>query len=179
METEHERFNRILPRWYSEGTLMPTDSLEYFDWVKQQNFDVWHSIIFAATDADEAVVSQWIVSQPECDLGTAVTLFRMDAGNLDYKLSDLDRHYYNQWHAIKTCETRLFENNFKTKDLIPSVLYNGLGLPSGKKQFKVPEQVKTFEGKRKAVSDYTVSGGSLMLTLGAFCKSIGEPPLEV
>lgn len=125
METEHQRFDRILPRWYSEGTLLTTDTLEYFDWVKQQSPDVWHSIVCATTDADEATVAHWIVSHPNCDMGTAVHLFRLDAGNLDYSLSELDRHYHNQWHAIKTCETRLIAGDFKTAELIPSMRYNG------------------------------------------------------
>lgn len=179
METEIQRFDRILPRWYSEGVIMETNQIEYFDWVKQQTPDVWHAIICATTDADEATVSHWIVSHPDCDQGTAVNLFRLDAGNLDYPLSELSPDYHDQWRALKTCETRLLNDDFKTRELMPELPYNGLGLPSGDRYFTIPDQIRTFKGQRKADSKYTLSGGNLMLTLDAFCEFIGEPKLNV
>ncbi len=179
MEAEHERFDRILPRWYSEGILMSTSDPEFLGWIQKQSPDVWHKIICSSTDADDSKVTKWIVSHPDCDLGTAVNLFRLDAINFDCDLAKLSPAYHDQWHAIKICEERMLSDDFKTKELAPELLYNGMGLPSGNEQFTVPEVVRTFTGTRGAISDFVLSGGQLMLSLDAFCRSIGEQPLDI
>ncbi len=158
---------------------MSTRDPEYPAWIQKQSPDVWHKIICSNTDADNAKVTMWIVSHTECDLGTAVNLFRMDAINLDRDLADLSSAYHDQWHAIKICEERMLSDDFKTRELAPELLDNGMGLPSGQEQFTVPEVVRTFTGSREAISDYILSGGQLMLSLDAFCRSIGEQPLDI
>lgn len=156
-------------RWYEEARITDSDhERELLKWLDQQTPDDWHAIISNWNYDSNNAALKWIISHPNCDMGTAIQLFLTDTDWLGYEKSELQSYYHDAFDTVHIARKRLQDERFINKDLIPQVIYSKDNLnPS------YPPIIRSYKGVRKAQSDYMSQDGTIYLTREAFAKKIG------
>lgn len=156
-------------RWYEEARITDTDhEKELLEWLNQQTPDDWHAIISNWNYDSGSAALKWIVSHPDCDMGTAIQLFLTDVDWLAYEKSDLQPYNHDAFDTIHIARKRLLDESFINKELIPQVTYSKDDLNQS-----YPSIIRSYVGSRQAQSDYMSEDGSIYLTPTAFAKNIG------
>ncbi len=185
--TEHE--NELLQRWLVEGKIEMSDQ-EFLEWLPNQSPDTWHAIVRNWNwDYGSAPLLQ-IISQPQCDLGTAFRIFFVDAQNwpdvLDYSQWQ-NASYQDAWYTCALIAKRWRENSFHNKDFWlegergPYESWtNGFRkkekalVDQGKyPSFIVPDYVYAYQGNRDCISDFTWMEGCLMHSFDSWKRQNG------
>ncbi|WP_341368311.1 DUF4274 domain-containing protein [Yoonia sp. BS5-3] len=168
-EDEHA----LLHRWLEEGKIEISDN-DFLGWLSKQAPDTWHAIVINWNWDYGSAPLLWIVSQPECDLGTAFHIFFIEASNWMTNLTweELDYPSYQEsWKTCKTIVDRWEQNDFGSAELMlrgyeQAQSYRKMeqnALEAGKQlAWVVPEYVYEYQGVRQHRSDFTWADGTLM-----------------
>jgi len=85
-----------------------------------------------------------------------------------YKREDVQSYYHDAFDAFEIARERLRNDNFKSRELFPSVTYS-----QDEAQRTQLSIIKTYKGLRIANSDFISQGGKIYLSEHAFAEKIG------
>lgn len=90
--------------WACPRAAISTEPKDFLRWIKLQTPDTWHIIVegwdYNSAERDDVV--EWILDQPNCNLGTAAQYFFTAAiGLADDDPEQLSPGYRRKWHLMK------------------------------------------------------------------------------
>lgn len=156
-------------RWYDEARITDTGEAYLLEWLGEQSPDDWHALTLNWNyDLDNAAL-KWIVSHPECDIGTAIQLFMIGMDSwFGLKREDVRPYYPDAFDATEIARERLTNEDFFNRELIPLVTYSQDEIRPA-----YPPIIKTYQGRRNANSDFMSQDGTIYLSERAFAEKIG------
>ncbi len=109
----------------SNRIVVDVDKDDLVDWLENHgvNPDFWHVLATNSDPDGMSEVYRWILSQPECDAGTAAQIFHYSAAYeaLEMKPENYASHYrHTMYSNAKLAADRWAANDFKTHRFSPS-----------------------------------------------------------
>jgi hypothetical protein len=167
--------------WPCPHAELSSEPEDFLRWIKVQTPDTWHVIVqgwdYNCDDRDDVI--EWILDQPNCDLGTAAQFFFTGAiGLADQDPEKLSSGYRRKWHLMKrvadnwqrglyVCNELKHEvepSDVKSYDeLVARLEADGRPLP-----WKVPGPEARRFGSRLPDSAYCYEPGHLRLTFAVW-----------
>lgn len=172
----------VLSKWWSDPDVVicPAGETErIIEWLGQQTPETWHQVVMTWNYDYGVEVLLWIVSQDQCDRGTAARIFLVegvghwlwdalgDAG----KASDephVCRAVLENWKRYSTAE---FIHKFDVPDRILELIEEK-GSESRFANSPLKEIID-YRGTRDAVSKYESEDGKIVVSLDHWMKSNG------
>lgn len=159
---------KFFDRWYEEARIIDSGEDHLLEWLEQQSPDDWHSIISNWNYDSNNAALKWIVSHPNCDMGTAIQLFMIGKDSWDgFKREDVELYYLDAFDTFETAHERLKDEDFTNRELIPSVRYS-----QDEIRPTYPPILRTYKGLRAADSDFISQDQTIYLSEVAFAEKI-------
>jgi hypothetical protein len=178
--------------WQCPHVHLSSEPDEFIRWIKVQTPDTWHVIVggwdYNSDDRDDVI--EWVLDQPNCDLGTAAQFFFTAAiGLAGEDPEKLSSGYRRKWHLMKHVS-----DNWQRGFYLRNELQHGVA-PSDVKYYdqlvarretaghplpwKVPGPKARRFGSRLPDSAYCYEPGHLKMTLAAWkrqreCSACGK-----
>lgn len=110
-------------QWYAcPRSKISTEPENFFHWIKIQAPDTWHEIIdgWDYNSFDLKDVIEWVLDQPQCDLGTAAQFF-FTCGLANEDPEKLSPGYRRGWHLMKRVAENWQRGLYVHNELQPSI----------------------------------------------------------
>lgn len=155
-------------RWYDEARITDAGEAYLLEWLEQQSPDDWHAIIINWNYDSNNAALKWIISHPECDMGTAIQLFLIGLDSWEgYEREDIQSYYLDAFDTFEIAQERLKNDDFINRDLFaPAPCSLKENRPS------LHPNIKNYVGVRSAKSDFSSQDGTIYLSERAFAKKI-------
>uniref|UniRef100_Q07P56 DUF4274 domain-containing protein n=1 Tax=Rhodopseudomonas palustris (strain BisA53) TaxID=316055 RepID=Q07P56_RHOP5 len=167
--------------WQCPHVALSTEPEDFLRWIKVQTPDTWHVIVqnWDYNSAYRDDVIEWVLDQPNCDVGTASQFFFTAAiGLADEDPEKLSSGYRRKWqlmkHVAENWQRGFYVRNELKHEVEPSDVrcYDELvarreaaGRPL---PWKVPGREARRFGSRLPNSEYCYEPGHLTLTFAAW-----------
>lgn len=167
--------------WPCPHAAISTEPDDFLPWIKLQTPDTWHIIVegWDYNSAERDDVIEWILDQPNCNLGTAAQFFFTAAiGLADKEPDQLSPGYRRKWHCMKRVADNWQRGHYLQNQLQHSVqpsdvtyydeLVAGRQAEGRPLPFKVPGPDARRFGGRLAASPYDYEHFHLRLGFNAW-----------